>query len=365
MSVGYEPGSIRVFLYCAEDEKKVRNALSQNSGNSLAVNLSSMHAADCIATVLKAMAECALRIWPRWYGSELFVDSTSSSLEDCGHSFLAILELCRRNRNIEPAWLKRAIHLVSTGKRPLAAEFIGETQIRQLALALTNHSTEITLAVFDDFPAPHECGALPRAVEWIARESGLDVTVMLPRRMAANADLASLLYNARNWGAATTEPCGAAKNIAVASPPTTSATASSSSRIMDEDASEAERVIGAPHPKSKGERLLGERLARDAQLSELFLHNQPVRTNCGRTFIVDLLWRAGGVVVEVDGYYFHSNSVAFACDRDRDYRLLVSGYRVLRIPHDEVVRDVELAMEKIRDVVIFIKKSGSEANNVR
>ncbi len=129
----------------------------------------------------------------------------------------------------------------------------------------------------------------------------------------------------------------------------------SSPRIPDETAPEAERIIGSPHPRSKGEQLLTERLERDPQLAGLFGYNQPLKTRCGHKFIVDLLWQAGKVVVEVDGYYFHSNSVVFASDRDRDYRLLLSGYRVLRLPHDEVVRDVDLTVEKIRDVVNFVR----------
>ena len=48
----------------------------------------------------------------------------------------------------------------------------------------------------------------------------------------------------------------------------------------------------------------------------------------------------------------------FSCDRRRDYELIVSGYLVIRLPQDEVVEDVELAVEKIRDVVLFRRASG-------
>jgi very-short-patch-repair endonuclease len=68
---------------------------------------------------------------------------------------------------------------------------------------------------------------------------------------------------------------------------------------------------------------------------------------------VDLLWLKGKVVVEIDGYRHHGNSFAFVEDRHRDYELLISGYIVLRLSHDEVVSDVEIAVEKIRDVVKF------------
>ncbi len=68
---------------------------------------------------------------------------------------------------------------------------------------------------------------------------------------------------------------------------------------------------------------------------------------------MDLLWTAGKVVVEVDGYQHHGHRQAFSADRRRDYELTVSGYLVLRLPHDEVLDDVELAVEKIRDMVRF------------
>ena len=37
-------------------------------------------------------------------------------------------------------------------------------------------------------------------------------------------------------------------------------------------------------------------------------------------------------------------------DRHRDYELLLSGYTVLRLSHDEVMADVTTALEKIRRV---------------
>jgi very-short-patch-repair endonuclease len=40
-------------------------------------------------------------------------------------------------------------------------------------------------------------------------------------------------------------------------------------------------------------------------------------------------------------------------DRHRDYELLISGYVVLRLPHEQVLEDPAIAVEKIRDVVRF------------
>lgn len=47
-------------------------------------------------------------------------------------------------------------------------------------------------------------------------------------------------------------------------------------------------------------------------------------------FEVDALWPGARLVVEVDGYVFHSGRRAFEHDRLRDQRLQATGYRVLR-----------------------------------
>ena len=112
-------------------------------------------------------------------------------------------------------------------------------------------------------------------------------------------------------------------------------------------------IRGKPHPFSPGEQLLARKLLQDPELADLFLFNQSVETSRGKRYLVDLLWLEGKVVVEIDGYRHHGNSFAFVEDRHRDYELLISGYVVLRLPHDEVVNDIEIAVEKIRDVVKF------------
>ncbi len=44
-----------------------------------------------------------------------------------------------------------------------------------------------------------------------------------------------------------------------------------------------------------------------------------------------MFWREQGVVVEVDGFAFHSARGAYERDRIRDARLVASGIRVLRV----------------------------------
>jgi very-short-patch-repair endonuclease len=104
--------------------------------------------------------------------------------------------------------------------------------------------------------------------------------------------------------------------------------------------------------------MLAKRLAQDEMLAGLFQFNIRVGTGYGSQFLVDLVWVEGRIVVEVDGYEFHCDRGAFSADRRRDYELVISGYLVLRLPQDEVVEDVELAVEKIRDVVQYRQATG-------
>lgn len=52
-----------------------------------------------------------------------------------------------------------------------------------------------------------------------------------------------------------------------------------------------------------------------------------------------MLWCAERLVVEVDGFAFHSTRAAFERDRRRDAVLQLAGYRVLRLSWRHVVNE--------------------------
>jgi very-short-patch-repair endonuclease len=93
------------------------------------------------------------------------------------------------------------------------------------------------------------------------------------------------------------------------------------------------RDAARPEPartRSEAERRLLE-LIRAARLPE-------PRTNArAGGYEVDLLWPEAGLVVEVDGYAFHSTRSAFERDRRRDADLHAAGYVVLRVTWRQVV----------------------------
>lgn len=65
-------------------------------------------------------------------------------------------------------------------------------------------------------------------------------------------------------------------------------------------------------------------------------------------FVIDFLWRDARLVVEVDGHASHGTRRAFQSDRDRDGRLAVSGYRVLRFTWWDVTRRPGLVADRVR-----------------
>jgi very-short-patch-repair endonuclease len=116
---------------------------------------------------------------------------------------------------------------------------------------------------------------------------------------------------------------------------------------------------GRAHHASTIEQRVEAALSRDPELAPLFSCNETVAIHgYGTSPRVDLLWRDGRVVVELDGPE-HQDVPKFANDRHRDFELLVAGYLVLRMTNDQVSTDLQAAIEKIRTVVRFRKSTAS------
>jgi very-short-patch-repair endonuclease len=65
-------------------------------------------------------------------------------------------------------------------------------------------------------------------------------------------------------------------------------------------------------------------------------------------YVVDFLWPQTRLVVEVDGRETHGTRRAFQADRDRDGRLAVAGYRVLRFTWWDVTRRPAVVADRVR-----------------
>jgi very-short-patch-repair endonuclease len=68
----------------------------------------------------------------------------------------------------------------------------------------------------------------------------------------------------------------------------------------------------------------------------------------GLVGVVDLLFEAERVVVEIDGWRAHSGPAAFQRDRRRQNRLLLAGYVVLRFTWDDITTRPDAVAEEVR-----------------
>ena len=62
---------------------------------------------------------------------------------------------------------------------------------------------------------------------------------------------------------------------------------------------------------------------------------------------VDFLWRTERVIVEVDGYAFHSSRGAFERDRRRIVDLEAAGFHVLPLTWRQIVEERETVIARI------------------
>jgi very-short-patch-repair endonuclease len=62
---------------------------------------------------------------------------------------------------------------------------------------------------------------------------------------------------------------------------------------------------------------------------------------------VDFLWREEGLVVEADGFRFHSSRLAFERDRLRDAELQSHGWRVIRVTWRQIAHQPEAVVARI------------------
>jgi very-short-patch-repair endonuclease len=65
------------------------------------------------------------------------------------------------------------------------------------------------------------------------------------------------------------------------------------------------------------------------------------------SYVVDFLWREQRLIVEVDGFAFHSSRVSFESDRRRDADLTSRGFRIIRVTWRQLVDEPELVLVRI------------------
>jgi hypothetical protein len=76
---------------------------------------------------------------------------------------------------------------------------------------------------------------------------------------------------------------------------------------------------------------------------------------------VDALWPAAKLVVELDSWEHHGDRVAFERDRARDPKLLLAGYRTIRITHRRLDSEPQRVADELRALLASAPPATPEA----
>lgn len=263
--------------------------------------------------------------WTTPPGLDLVIDATLERL-----ARLALAAFGNWSDGADDAWRRAADRACRLGRPPRLRRVPPSRQVARLTRVLSPEPIGFILGCGDRSPGPTRLYGMVRAAQWLAAHAGGPVLLVLPADLLHHIELEAIVD----------------RSVVLDRHPDVPA------EVRDPRADVAVwPVRGAPHPFSDSEQVIVDRLERDGRLAELFEPNTTVRTARGNDHRVDLLWRDGKVVVEIDGWSTHRDRASFHNDRLRDYELLISGYAVLRLTHDAVLDDVEKAIDMIRDVV--------------
>lgn len=106
----------------------------------------------------------------------------------------------------------------------------------------------------------------------------------------------------------------------------------------------AHHAVGSTSTRSElQERFLG--LCRDASIPQ-----PDVNASLDR-YTVDFLWPSQRLIAETDGYASHGTRAAHERDRERDVRLAVLGYLVVRFTYRQVTREPRLVASRLRSLL--------------
>jgi hypothetical protein len=132
------------------------------------------------------------------------------------------------------------------------------------------------------------------------------------------------------------------------------------------DLTEVRRVIAA-HPRQPGRRALIDVLDRLQGVGAADLRSRseialvqicddigvpaPLANVRIGGFTVDFHWPGTNLIVETDGFTYHSMPSVFESDRDRDQVLMLAGYRVARFTYNQLTRQRRRSGRRLRDLL--------------
>jgi very-short-patch-repair endonuclease len=319
-----------------------------------------------IDEIRDALADAARALWPSWYTT---VDQRFDDRHACNPDFERLVrDLAQTAPQVSASWLRVAWQRCRDAQLPIVSHLAAAQQVRQLARALDPNRLVCILSVASDSAPIARIRGLARAAEWLAHEALAQVHLLVPNTWQTHSELDHVTYGALTYEAYDAEApdsvCAPVelKDPAPAKGRRVALEAPTALPPIDAPFVSVGPICGRPHPKSYVEQTVHRHIQADALLSKLFEYNQRLITHDNKAYTVDLVWREGRLVVELDGAEHH-NQHNYVKDRDRDYRLQLCGYIVLRITNTEVYVDPELAMVKIRSMVALRQEPAAPARD--
>jgi len=120
-------------------------------------------------------------------------------------------------------------------------------------------------------------------------------------------------------------------------------------RLVTPDELEPHRILALAHEPSLTRSQAERRLLGLIRAAGLPAPRTNVRIGA---YEVDFLWADHRLVVEVDGFAFHSTRAAFERDRARDRALQAAGYAVLRITWRQLVEEPEAVVAALAAALV-------------
>jgi very-short-patch-repair endonuclease len=326
----FEPGTL-IALPCSDLQAGL--AALKSECDRLRIRVVSLHWESVgnidglLDEALEGLARIAFTLWPKWY--DRLMPGEDSSRPAWRQQF-------------SPLWRETAEQYCSREQLPLPRGYAAAEQVTQLALTLAPNDLAIAIAV--NKVREESVLTLRAAGEWLASNTLASVFILLPA-----SDLPGIkLREGLRWSDVLVDPTESVHSAPEDRKPWV----------------DVFPVVGAPHPLSPGEQKLAECILADPELAPLFAFNQRITGTHGNSYTVDLVCPIARLIVEVDSYQLHNNRFAFANDRHRDYELLASNYRVLRVTHDEAANDTPSALAKIRQLVRLTQQSSKPKEGV-
>jgi very-short-patch-repair endonuclease len=309
--------------------------------------------ANELGLLVSALAKAAPAFFPALYGlrqGERTAQWSATQVESEAHT------TTRAVPGVDGFACRRILEACYRGQVPNLGKLARAQQVRQLALAIDPQHLIVFIAELEVPANLQTLRSLAQGAEWLATNCTCRVVLVLPDVLVGRQELDHVSYGARIWSRS---------GDLISIDESTEAQHSQTSIKCEhkekgangsaEPLIDVSPIVGRPATNSEAEQELYQALIADEELRPLFAYNQQVPTLNGRTPIVDILWSAGKLVIEVDGQD-HRGVKKFRADRLRDYELWLAGYSVIRFTAEDVLIRVAEVIALIRAAVRAVRQ---------